>query len=583
MENKELLSQVEKKAQAWLDGKYDEKTKEEVRQMLQSSDKSALIDAFYKDLEFGTGGLRGKMGAGSNRMNIYTVGSATQGLANYLKKAFAGQKQISVVIGHDCRNNSRLFAETVANIFSANGIKAYLFDDLRPTPEMSYAIRLLGCQSGVNVTASHNPKIYNGYKAYWSDGAQIIAPHDKNIIEEVGKITSVDQIKFEGNPDLIEYIGEEIDAKYIDTIKANVLDPAVIARQHDLKIVYTPIHGTGRHIIPRTLAAIGFTNVHHVAPQDVVTGNFPTVSSPNPEEPAAMQMAIKKGEEIGADIVMASDPDADRIGLVVKNDEGKYIILNGNQTALFLTWYLLKKWKENGKVDGKQFVIKTIVTTEVIKEMAVRNGVGFYDVYTGFKWIAAKIREEEGKTKYIGGGEESFGYLPYDAVRDKDAPASIALMAEIAAWAKDNKIKLYDLLKQIYVEYGFSKEKMIYIVREGKEGADQILVLMKEYRENPPKTMGGSEVVVVKDYKTLEAKDLRTGKVTPIDMPEPSNVLQYFTADGSKVSVRPSGTEPKIKFYFEVKVPMKDASEWAKANEAADQKITLAAKDMKAL
>ena len=583
MENKELLSQVEKKAQAWLDGKYDEKTKEEVRQMLQSSDKSALIDAFYKDLEFGTGGLRGKMGAGSNRMNIYTVGSATQGLANYLKKAFAGQKQISVVIGHDCRNNSRLFAETVANIFSANGIKAYLFDDLRPTPEMSYAIRLLGCQSGVNVTASHNPKIYNGYKAYWSDGAQIIAPHDKNIIEEVGKITSVDQIKFEGNPDLIEYIGEEIDAKYIDTIKANVLDPAVIARQHDLKIVYTPIHGTGRHIIPRTLAAIGFTNVHHVAPQDVVTGNFPTVSSPNPEEPAAMQMAIKKGEEIGADIVMASDPDADRIGLVVKNDEGKYIILNGNQTALFLTWYLLKKWKENGKVDGKQFVIKTIVTTEVIKEMAVRNGVGFYDVYTGFKWIAREIKISEGKQKYIGGGEESFGYLPYDAVRDKDAPASIALMAEIAAWAKDNKIKLYDLLKQIYVEYGFSKEKMIYIVREGKEGADQILVLMKEYRENPPKTMGGSEVVVVKDYKTLEAKDLRTGKVTPIDMPEPSNVLQYFTADGSKVSVRPSGTEPKIKFYFEVKVPMKDASEWAKANEAADQKITLAAKDMKAL
>ncbi|MBQ3635642.1 MAG: phospho-sugar mutase [Bacteroidales bacterium] len=583
MEKENLIKEVEKKAQAWLDGKYDEDTKNEIRQMLANPDKSQLIDAFYKDLEFGTGGLRGKMGAGSNRMNIYTVGSATQGLANYLKQAFPTLKQIKVVIGHDCRNNSRLFAETVANIFSANGIKVYLFDDLRPTPEMSFAIRELGCQSGVNVTASHNPKIYNGYKAYWSDGAQIIAPHDKNIIAEVGKITSVDQIKFQGNPDLIEYIGEEIDAKYIERIKENVLDPALIQRQKDLKIVYTPIHGTGRHMIPRTLDAIGFKNVFHVAAQDVVTGNFPTVSSPNPEEPAAMQLAIKKGEEVGADIVMASDPDADRIGVVCQNDEGKYIILNGNQTALFLTWYLLKKWKENGKVNGKQFIIKTIVTTEVIREMAERNGVGFYDVYTGFKWIAAKIRDEEGKTKYIGGGEESFGYLPYDAVRDKDAPASIALMAEIAAWAKDNKIKLYDLLKEIYKEYGFSKEKMIYIVREGKQGQDEILALMKSYRENPPATMGGSKVVIVKDYKSLEAKDLRTGKITKIDMPEPSNVLQYFTEDGSKVSVRPSGTEPKIKFYFEVKVPMASTADWNKANAEADKKIDQAAKDMKAV
>ena len=583
MEKENLIKEVEKKAQAWLDGKYDEDTKNEIRQMLANPDNSQLIDAFYKDLEFGTGGLRGKMGAGSNRMNIYTVGSATQGLANYLKQAFPTLKQIKVVIGHDCRNNSRLFAETVANIFSANGIKVYLFDDLRPTPEMSFAIRELGCQSGVNVTASHNPKIYNGYKAYWSDGAQIIAPHDKNIIAEVGKITSVDQIKFQGNPDLIEYIGEEIDAKYIERIKENVLDPALIQRQKDLKIVYTPIHGTGRHMIPRTLDAIGFKNVFHVAAQDVVTGNFPTVSSPNPEEPAAMQLAIKKGEEVGADIVMASDPDADRIGVVCQNDEGKYIILNGNQTALFLTWYLLKKWKENGKVNGKQFIIKTIVTTEVIREMAERNGVGFYDVYTGFKWIAAKIRDEEGKTKYIGGGEESFGYLPYDAVRDKDAPASIALMAEIAAWAKDNKIKLYDLLKEIYKEYGFSKEKMIYIVREGKQGQDEILALMKSYRENPPATMGGSKVVIVKDYKSLEAKDLRTGKITKIDMPEPSNVLQYFTEDGSKVSVRPSGTEPKIKFYFEVKVPMASTADWNKANAEADKKIDQAAKDMKAV
>ncbi len=581
MEDKELLKQVEAKAQAWLDGKYDDKTKDEVRAMLNDSDKSALIDAFYKDLEFGTGGLRGKMGAGSNRMNIYTVGSATQGLANYLNEAFKGQK-ISVVVGHDCRNNSRLFAETVANIFSANGIKAYLFDDLRPTPEMSFAIRELGCQSGVIITASHNPKIYNGYKAYWSDGAQIIAPHDKNIIDEVGKITSVDQIKFQGNPDLIEIIGEEIDAKYIANIKGCVLDQALIERQKDLKIVYTPIHGTGRHIIPRTLAAIGFENVIHVAQQDVVTGNFPTVPSPNPEEPAAMAMAIKKGEEVDADIVMASDPDADRIGVVVKNDEGKYIILNGNQTCLILTWFLLNQWKESGKIDGKQFIIKTIVTTEVIREMAKKYGVGFYDVYTGFKWIAAKIREQEGKTKYIGGGEESFGYLPYDAVRDKDAPASIALMAQIAAWAKDKGITLYDLLKQIYVEFGFSKEKMIYIVREGKAGADEIVALMKGYRENPPATMGGSKVVLVKDYQNLTEKNVVTGEVKPLDMPAKSNVLQYFTEDGSKVSVRPSGTEPKIKFYFEVKVPMNDKGEWAKANAEADKKIELAAKDMKA-
>ncbi len=583
MEDKELIKAVEAKAQAWLDGQYDEKTKSEVRAMMESADKSALIDAFYKDLEFGTGGLRGKMGAGSNRMNIYTVGSATQGLSNYLNREFASLKQISVVVGHDCRNNSRLFAETVANIFSANGIKVYLFDGLRPTPEMSFAIRQLGCQSGVIITASHNPKIYNGYKAYWSDGAQIIAPHDKNIIDEVNKITQVSQIKFTGNPDLIEIIGEELDAKYIQNIKACVLDADLIKRQHDIKIVYTPIHGTGRHIIPRTLAAIGFTNVVHVPAQDVISGDFPTVASPNPEEPAAMAMAIKKGEQIDADIVMASDPDADRIGVVVKNDEGKYVILNGNQTCLILTWFLLNQWKESGKIDGKQFVIKTIVTTEVIKEMAKKYGVGFYDVYTGFKWIAAKIKEQEGKTKYIGGGEESFGYLPYDAVRDKDAPASIALMAQIAAWAKDKGIKLYDLLKQIYVDFGFSKEKMIYIVREGKEGADQIQALMKGYRENPPATMGGSKVVIVKDYQNLTQKDLRTGEVTKLDMPATSNVLQYFTEDGSKVSVRPSGTEPKIKFYFEVKGVMKSTADWAAANAQADTRIEQAAKDMKAI
>lgn len=582
MEDKELLKQVRAKAQQWLAPCYDEATRKDVQAMLDDPDSGALVDAFYRDLEFGTGGLRGKMGAGTNRMNIYTVGSATQGLANYLKKAFPGQ-HISVVIGHDCRNNSRLFSKTVANIFSANGIKAYLFDDLRPTPEMSFAIRQLKCQSGVNVTASHNPKIYNGYKAYWADGAQLVAPHDTNVIDEVNKITSLDQIKFQGNPDLIETIGEDIDRQYIDQIVANSLDPALIARQKDLKIVYTPIHGTGRHIIPRTLAALGFTNVYHVAAQDEVTGDFPTVSSPNPEEPAAMQMAIKKGEDVGADVVMASDPDADRIGIVCKNDQGKYVILNGNQTALLLTWYLLKKWKENGKLDGNQMVIKTIVTTEVIVAMAKKAGIKSYDVYTGFKWIAAKILEEEGRTKYIGGGEESFGYLPYDAVRDKDAPASLAIAAEVAAWAKDNGISLYELLKRIYAEYGFSKEKMMYIVREGKAGADEIAQLMKDYRATPPANMGGSPVVLVKDYQNLTVKDLRTGAVSKLDMPCPSNVLQYFTEDGSKVSVRPSGTEPKIKFYFEVKLPMQSEAEWAQVNADADAKILQAAKDMKAV
>lgn len=581
MNNQEIIESVVAKANQWLAGNYDAKTKAEVKAMLDADNKDALIDAFYKDLEFGTGGLRGKMGAGSNRMNIYTVGSATQGLANYLNKAFADMKQISVVIGHDCRNNSRLFAETVANIFSANGIKAYLFDSLRPTPEMSFAIRQLGCQSGVIVTASHNPKIYNGYKAYWNDGAQIIAPHDTNIINEVNNIKSVDDIKFTGNPALIETLGDDMDQKYLAECKSLSLSPDVIARQHDLKIVYSPIHGTGVKLIPMALKNIGFTNITHIPEQDVVSGEFPTVVSPNPEEPAAMLMATNKGAEIDADIVMASDPDADRIGVAVKNDEGKFVILNGNQTALILTWYMLKKWKENGKLTGKEFIIKTIVTTEVIKEMAVRNNVGYFDVYTGFKWIAAKIRELEGKQKYICGGEESFGFLPGDYVRDKDAVASISMMAEIAAWAKDNNIKVYDLLKQIYVEYGFSKEKMIYIVREGKTGADEILQLMKDYRNAPPVSMGGSKVVWVKDYQSLEARNIITGKVEKLDMPATSNVLQYFTEDGSKVSVRPSGTEPKIKFYFEVKVPMSDKSQFAAANEAADKKIELAAKDMK--
>lgn len=580
MENQSVLEKVQQKAQQWLDGQYDEATKSAIREMMEKADKTELIDSFYKDLEFGTGGLRGIMGAGSNRMNIYTVGAATQGLANYLNRAFASLEQIKVVVGHDCRNNSRLFAETVANIFSANGIKVYLFDSLRPTPEISFAIRHLNCQSGVIITASHNPKIYNGYKAYWNDGAQIIAPHDTNIIDEVNKIDSVGAIQFQGNPALIEIVGEQIDNLYLAEVKKISLDPQVIARQSDMKIVYSPIHGTGYKLVPQSLRNFGFKNIINVPEQDVISGEFPTVVSPNPEETAAMEMAIKKAIETNADIVMASDPDGDRLGVAVKNNEGVFVILNGNQTAMLLTWYMIMKWKETGKLTGNEYIIKTIVTSETIKDIAVKNNIEYFDVYTGFKWIAGKIRELEGVKKYICGGEESFGFMPGDYVRDKDAVASISIMAEIAAWAKNQGKSLYDVLQDIYTEYGFSKEKMIYIVREGKSGADEIQQLMVDYRKNPPATMGGSKVTLIKDYLSLEAKNLNTGKIEKIDLPATSNVLQFFTEDGSKVSVRPSGTEPKIKFYFEVKVPMNGKAEFAKANELADAKINQAVKDM---
>ncbi|MBP8790458.1 MAG: phospho-sugar mutase [Breznakibacter sp.] len=580
MENQSVLEKVQQKAQQWLDGQYDEATKSAIKGMMEKADKTELIDSFYRDLEFGTGGLRGIMGAGSNRMNIYTVGAATQGLANYLNRTFASLKQIKVVVGHDCRNNSRLFAETVANIFSANGIKVYLFDSLRPTPEISFAIRHLDCQSGVIITASHNPKIYNGYKAYWNDGAQIIAPHDTNIIDEVNKIDSVGAIQFEGNPALIEIVGEQIDNLYLTEVKKISLDPQVIARQSDMKIVYSPIHGTGYKLVPQSLRNFGFKNIINVPEQDLISGEFPTVVSPNPEETAAMEMAIKKAIETNADIVMASDPDGDRLGVAVKNNEGVFVILNGNQTAMLLTWYMIMKWKETGKLTGNEYIIKTIVTSETIKDIAVKNNIEYFDVYTGFKWIAGKIRELEGVKKYICGGEESFGFMPGDYVRDKDAVASISIMAEIAAWAKDQGKSLYDVLQDIYTEYGFSKEKMIYIVREGKSGADEIQQLMVDYRQNPPATMGGSKVTLIKDYLSLEAKNVNSGKIEKIDLPATSNVLQFFTEDGSKVSVRPSGTEPKIKFYFEVKVPMNGKAEFAKANELADVKIDQAVKDM---
>lgn len=574
MGNEELLKQVIAKAQVWLGEGYDEETKASVRAMLDNEDKTDLIEAFYKDLEFGTGGLRGIMGAGTNRMNIYTVGAATQGLSNYLKKAFADLPQIKVAIGHDCRNNSRKFAEVAADIFSANGIKVYLFDALRPTPEVSFAIRELGCQSGVILTASHNPKEYNGYKAYWSDGAQMIAPHDKNTIDEVNKITSVKEVKFKGNRDLIEIIGEEIDRRYLDRIKTLSLSPEAIAHHHDMKIVYTPIHGTGVRLIPASLKNFGFTNIIHVPEQDVVSGDFPTVVSPNPEEPAALDMAIKKAIETDAELVMASDPDADRIGIAVRNDKGEFVLVNGNQIVMIFLNYLMTRNKELGLLKGNEYIVKTIVTTETIKTIAERNGFKMYDCYTGFKWIASVIRDNEGKARYIGGGEESYGFLPEDFVRDKDSVSSISLMAEIAAWAKDKGMTMYQMLQDIYIKYGYSKEKGISVVRKGKSGAEEIVAMMKNFRANPMKELGGSPVVLVKDYESLEAFNPATGEKTKLDMPTTSNVLQYFTADGSKVSIRPSGTEPKIKFYIEVRgIKMDSYADYDAANAAADAKI----------
>ena len=581
MGNEDLLKQVTAKAQIWLGDGYDEETKAAVRAMLDNEDKTDLIEAFYKDLEFGTGGLRGIMGAGTNRMNIYTVGAATQGLSNYLKKAFADLPQIKVAIGHDCRNNSRKFAEVAADVFSANGIKVYLFDALRPTPEVSFAIRELGRQSGVILTASHNPKEYNGYKAYWNDGAQMIAPHDKNTIDEVNKITSVKDVKFRGNAELIEIIGEEIDRRYLDRIKTLSLSPEAIAHHHDMKIVYTPIHGTGVKLIPASLKNFGFTNIIHVPEQDVVSGDFPTVVSPNPEEPAALDMAIKKAIETDAELVMASDPDADRIGIAVRNDKGEFVLVNGNQIVMIFLNYLMTRNKELGLLKGNEYIVKTIVTTETIKTIAERNGFKMYDCYTGFKWIASVIRENEGKARYIGGGEESYGFLPEDFVRDKDSVSSISLMAEIAAWAKDKGMTMYQMLQDIYIKYGYSKEKGISVVRKGKSGAEEIVAMMKNFRENPMKELGGSPVILIKDYASLEATDVVNGTKSKLDMPVTSNVLQYFSADGSKVSIRPSGTEPKIKFYIEVRgIKMDNYADYDAANAAADAKIEAIKKEL---
>lgn len=570
--NQELLTSVRAKAQEWLGDGYDDATRAEVKRMLEAEDTTELIESFYKDLEFGTGGLRGIMGAGTNRMNRYTVGAATQGLANYLNETFADLPEIKVAVGHDVRNHSREFAEIVADVFSANGITVYLFDSFRPTPELSFAIRTLGCQSGVNITASHNPKEYNGYKAYWSDGAQIIAPHDVNIVNRVASITPKD-IKFGGDKSRIHIIGEEIDRQFLDAIKGLQLSPEIVAKHSDLKIVYTPIHGTGVKLVPESLKNYGFKNIIHVPEQDIPSGEFPTVESPNPENPPAMAMAIAKAKETNADIVMASDPDADRIGCVMRNKNGEYVLINGNQIVMILLNYIITRNKELGRLKGNEYIVKTIVTTEVIKSIADKAGIKMFDCYTGFKWIAAVIRDHEQTARYLGGGEESYGFLAETFCRDKDSVSAISLMAEACAWAKDKGMDFSQMLAQIYADNGFSREEGISVVRPGKSGADEIQAMMKNFRENPHKTLGGSPVIIVKDYLALTCTDTRTGKVEKLDMPATSNVLQYFTEDGSKVSIRPSGTEPKIKFYIEAKAPMTSTADYDNAEIAAKAKI----------
>ena len=569
--NQTLIAQCEEKARQWLAPAFDDKTRSAVEAMINNEDKADLIESFYKDLEFGTGGLRGIMGAGSNRMNIYTVGMATQGFANYLKINFKDMKQISVVVCHDCRNNSRLFAETVANIFSANGIKVYLFDDLRPTPECSFAIRHLKAQAGVNITASHNPREYNGYKAYWEDGAQVLAPHDKGIIDEVNKV-KVEDVKFEGNKALIEIIGEEIDKIYLDKVKTISIDPQVIKNQYDLKIVYTPLHGAGRVIIPRALASWGFDNVHCVKEQMVKDGNFPTVDRPNPEIAEALTLGLRDAKALDADILMASDPDADRVGMACKNSDGEWVLINGNQTCLIFLWYIITNRQAVGKMKPTDFIVKTIVTTEVIRKIAEKQHVEMRDCYTGFKWIAREIAISEGKQQYIGGGEESYGFLAEDFVRDKDAVSACALLAEICAYAKDHGKTLYDILMDIYMEYGYSHEFTINVERPGKSGADEIQQMMKNFRSNPPKELGGSVIDVYKDFQSLELTKA-DGSKEKMDMPDTSNVLQWFCTDGTKVSVRPSGTEPKIKFYLEIKDTMNSASDFPACEQRACEKI----------
>ncbi len=577
----ELDQLVLAKAEKWLTGEYDEATKKQVKYLIDN-DRAELTESFYKDLEFGTGGLRGIMGVGTNRMNIYTVGFATQGLSNYLKKNFAGE-EIRVAIGHDSRNNSRMFAEHVADIFASNGFKVYLFDALRPTPELSFAIRELKCQSGVVVTASHNPKEYNGYKAYWSDGSQVTEPHDKNIIAEVEKITSVSQVLTGKNKENITILGEDFDEKYLERIHELSLSPESVKKFHDLKIVYTPLHGAGVRLVPASLHKFGFTNVISVPEQSVIDGNFPTVESPNPEERKTMSMAIDLARKEGADLAMATDPDSDRIGLALRNGKGEYVLLNGNQTLVLLMCYQLTRWAELGRLDGNQYVVKTIVTSMMPDAVAAHFGVKCYNCLTGFKFIAKIIRENEGKAKYIGGGEESFGYLAGDYVRDKDGVSACSLAAEAAAWAKDKMgMTLYEWLQDLYVKYGFYREGLVNVVRKGKDGAELIQKMMVEYRANPPKSILGSPVVKIYDYKTLEVLDVESGKRSPIEgVSDHSNVLQWITADGTRVSVRPSGTEPKIKFYFGVKATLPSVAEFEKVQAELDARIEEIKRELK--
>ena len=568
---------VMKKANVWLDGAYDDETKSMIRKMIEH-DPDELIESFYKDLEFGTGGLRGIMGAGSNRMNKYTIGAATQGFANYLKLNFPDVDQIKTAIAYDCRNNSKYFAQITADVFSANGIKVYLFDDLRPTHEMSFAIRHFGCQGGIVITASHNPKEYNGYKAYWDDGGQLISPHDKNVITEVQHIKDITDVKFESNPELIEIIGEDIDHLYIEHIKSLSLSPEAIKRQKDLKIVYTPIHGTGAKLVPMALNAFGFENVHSVQEQVIADGNFPTVISPNPEESAALEMALNLADSIDADLVMATGPDADRVGIAIRKD-GELVLLNGNQAATLLIYYLLEKWNENGLLKGKEYIVKTIVTTELLFDIANKYKVDHYDVLTGFKYIADIIKDLEGIKEFIGGGEESYGYLVGDFVRDKDAVSACAMIAEVAAWAADKDIGLFDLLKDIYCEFGFYKEDLISVVRKGKSGAEEIQMMMDDFRNNPPESLNGSKLIIVKDYLLSTEKDMVSGEEKEIHFPK-SNVLQFFTEDGSKISIRPSGTEPKIKFYFGVKAPLENVEDFEQVNTELEIRIKGIIKDL---
>lgn len=578
MKDQELLAKVKAKAQEWLNGNFDEETKKSVQHLIDH-DEEELIEAFYRSLEFGTGGLRGIMGVGTNRMNIYTIGMATQGLSNYLKKNFSSLSQIKVAIAHDCRNNSRLFAETCADIFAGNGFQVYLFDDLRPTPELSYAIRELGCQSGVVITASHNPKEYNGFKAYWEDGGQIIAPHDKNIIEEVNKISDVNEIQFNGPKDQIEILGKAFDEQYLAALKELSLSPDIIEKQSDFKIVYTPIHGTGVELVPAVLKAYGFKHIYNVPEQDVTDGNFPTVKSPNPEEASALEMALNKAKEVDADLVMATDPDSDRVGIAVRDLNNHFILLNGNQAASLLIYYLITTWSEKGKLTGKEYIVKTIVTTELLTDIADKHHIEHFDVLTGFKYIADIINQNEGKKNFIGGGEESYGYLAGEFVRDKDAIMSCALLAETAAWAKSKGKSMYEMLIDIYHDFGFYKEKLINVVRKGKAGAEEIQHMMETFRTNPPLEINKSKVMIIHDYQLSETYDVLSNLRYTIDLPK-SNVLQFILKDGSKISIRPSGTEPKIKFYFSVKEKLEKKEDFEKVNELLENRIHQLVKDL---